>query len=87
MKTLLQFPPSLGVLELALVALAAVAVFVLLVRRRAHVRWWIAGLVSALVAALLTPADFLSTVVLGVVLFGMFFFGARFGSMKKSSIG
>ena len=71
MKTLLQFPPTVGVLELAVVALAAVVVIVLLVRRRAHVRWWIAGLVSAMVATLLTPADFLSTAVLGIALFGM----------------
>ena len=87
MKTLLQFSPSIGVLELAVVALAAVVVIVLLVGRRAYVRWWIAGFVSVLVAALLTPADFLSTVVLGMVLFGMYLFGNRGGSMNKSPVG
>ena len=87
MKTLLQFLPSFGILELAVVALAAVVVIVLLVRRHAYARWWIAGLLSAMVAALLTPADLLSTVVLGVVLFGMYLFGVRVGSMNKSSVG
>ena len=85
MNTLFELMPSVGVLEISFAVLASLVVIVLLKLRSAQVRWWIAGLVSVWLAALLTPADPLSTLVFGVVLFGMYCFGARVGSMKKNS--
>ncbi len=71
-------PFSLGAIELLFLAVLAIPVALLYARRHRHYRVGIAVVVCAALAALITPADIASMVLLFVALAGVFLFGSRY---------
>ena len=71
-------PFSLGAIELLLLAVMALPVALLYVRRQRHYRIGLAAMACATLAALITPADVLSMVLLFVAFAVVFAFGSRY---------
>ena len=70
-------PFSLGALELLLLVTIAIPVALLYARRHRHYRVGVAMLVCAGLAALITPADVLSMLLLFTAFAGVFMLGLR----------
>ena len=75
---------SVGVLELGIVGVLLLAAAVCGVLRMQAWRWAMVGFVCAIVAAVLSSADPVSTILLGAVFFVFFIGGIRFG--KRTSV-
>ena len=69
---------NVGVIELGMIFVACVAAASLACLRQPTWRWAVVGLACVTVAALVTPADPLSTIVFGVAFFLFFVGGTRF---------
>jgi len=70
---------SVGILELGLVGVVLLTATILAVLRLRAWRWAMIGVACAIVAAIISPADPLSTILLGAVFFIFFVSGTRFG--------
>lgn len=68
----------IGVLEVALCVLLAVAAVAFRLLRLAQARWLTALTICVAVASCLTPADLVSTVIVAAALFGCFYAGTKF---------
>ena len=73
---------GVGTGELAIIAIALPLAGILLLLRHRAWRWAGVALLSAMVATCLSPADPLSTLLLGSLLFVFFVGGARFGRLS-----
>lgn len=74
---------SVGIFELGLVGVLFVVTTALAVLGVQAWRWTMIGLVCAIAATICTPADPLSTIILGAV-FAMFFIGGiRFAEQRR----
>ncbi|TWT47946.1 Sec-independent protein translocase protein (TatC) [Rubripirellula amarantea] len=71
-------PLSLGAIELLLLSLLAIPVALLYARNHRHYRAGIAVVVCAALAALITPADIVSMLLLFAAFTGVFLFGSRY---------
>ena len=71
-------PFSLGAFEVFFVIALAIAAGLLYVRRNRYYRSGIVAVVCGTLAALLSPADIVSMVLLFVAFSGFFIFGSRF---------
>lgn len=71
-------PFSLGAIELLLLVALAIPVAILYARRHRHFRAGVAVFVCATLAALITPADIVSMVLLFAAFVGVFLFGSRY---------
>jgi len=71
-------PLSIGLLEMAAVAVVAVVAITAFLRRDDRYRWFFAATVCAALSSLLTPADIVSMLVMWCVLIGVFTMGAFF---------
>jgi Sec-independent protein secretion pathway component TatC len=69
---------SVGILELGVVGVLLVTAAMLAAIRLSAWRWAMIGVACAIVAAILSPADPLSTILLGAVLLIFFVSGIRF---------
>ena len=70
---------SVGSLESAIVGVLLLTAAIFRALRVQAWRWAMIGLACAIVAAVLSPADLVSTILLGAVLFLFFIGGIRFG--------
>ena len=80
-------PFTLGFLELSAIALLVVLTAIAFLRKRPFTGWWIAAAISVIAAAILTPADLFSTLILAAMFFGMAILGSRIGASRKEPIG
>ncbi len=71
-------PFSLGTIELLLLAALAIPVALLYVRRHRHYRIGVAAMACATLAAVITPADIVSMMLLFMAFAGVFVFGSRY---------
>jgi len=74
---------SVGVLELGIVGVLLLAAAILGALRVRAWRWAMIALACAIVAAILSPADPVSTILLGAVFFLFFIGGIRFGRRRS----
>jgi Sec-independent protein secretion pathway component TatC len=74
---------SVGIVELALVVLTLMGAGILAVLGKSAWRWALALFACATAAAVLSPADPVSTILLGAVLFLFFASGVRFGKSRS----
>lgn len=81
----LSFLPTIGFLELCLVALLVTGIAFALFRNRLITRWVIVGAISFIGAALLSPADLFSTLILAAMFFGMALLGSRIGGAPRGA--
>ena len=70
---------SIGIIELGIVGVLALATGVLAVLRLPAWRWTMIGTICAVAAMVSTPADAASTLLLTTLFFIFFFGGSRFG--------
>ena len=77
---------SVGIVELGVVGVLFLAAAILVALRVRAWRWAMLGLVCAIVAALLSPADPLSTILLGAVFFVFFVAGVGFGRRTSCDV-
>jgi hypothetical protein len=73
---------SVGILELGMVGVLLLTAAILAAFRLAAWRWAMIGVACAIVAVILSPADPLSTILLGAVLLIFFVSGIRFGGRR-----
>jgi Sec-independent protein secretion pathway component TatC len=76
---------NVGINELGIVCLLALVAAVLAVLRLQAWRWATIGLVCATVAAIFSPADPVSTILLGTVFFLFFLGGNRFRVRRSTA--
>ena len=76
---------SVSVIEVGMILVALVASAVLACLRQRSWRWSAVGLACVTVATLVTPADPLSTLVIGVALLLFFVGGTRFNRVNVAS--
>ncbi|QDT04881.1 Sec-independent protein translocase protein (TatC) [Rubripirellula lacrimiformis] len=79
-------PFSLGAIELLLLAVLAIPVALLYARNHRHHRVGVAIVACAALAALITPADIVSMLLLFAAFAGVFLFGSRYRLDPPSTI-
>ena len=79
-------PFSLGGIELLALLAIAIPVALLYIRRDRRYRYGVAAFVCASVAALITPADILSMLILFAAFLGIFTFGSRYRLTPPSTV-
>ncbi len=77
---------NVGIVELGIVGVLLLAAAILGALRLRAWRWAIVGLACSIVATVLSPADPVSTVLLGAVLFLFFLGGIRFGRARSVAV-
>jgi len=78
---------SIGILEVGLVTLTVTLTVILLLAKQRLWKWCAVGAACLGTAAVVTPADPASTLLLGMLLLAAFTLGARFSASLKGSTG
>lgn len=77
---------SFGVLEIAAIVLVIIPTAILFARGHSFARYFFAASISMIAAALISPADLISTIFLGALFFAMFGLGLKMSKSAQSAV-
>ena len=77
---------SFGALEIAAIVLVIIPTAILFSRGHSFARFFMAASISMVAAALISPADLVSTIFLGTLFFAMFGLGLKMSKLARSAV-